>query len=465
MKPKFILDISDDYQNVSMHVSDFKNLEPDHIYRALENESIVFGIKNDVISKIFDTKSKGKLVIASWKPMIESKDDDLKIFINIDNRPVEEKGKINYRNRNFLKSIRRGERILTFKNGFDGEEGILVNGTIVKPKPRHVIKLSEIIENKNIIISKDGNGAFTFLSSIDGSYYLSKGKILITDNFVLEGDLDFNTGNLYCIFTDIYIKGNIHSGFSVKSDKDLKIDGNLENAIIKTKNLVVKGTISAGESDVDIEEKIECEMVSGRKNIVCKDMKASTILGSRIGSINFTAEKLSGGKTFIHNTGKIDFLGAAGIVTIVVLGLNQRYFDEAAQMRHELAEQRKKLRFYRQEKVKVSNDLVLLKNRYRKKEINDDYYYGQLVHLEGEEKFLVEDIFKVSEKESFFRNELKRIEPLLKVNFNSILYSRKITPGTSIRFGYDKPFWCYREYNNVKISYKNGISLEENVTF
>ncbi len=92
----------------------------------------------------------------------------------------------------------------------DGEEGIDVCGYPVHPRE---IQILDIQTENNVEISDDGLQA---LSTIKGRPHMSiNGVISVYDEVIIEGDVDYSTGNIDYA-GNIIVKGVVQNGFTVK---------------------------------------------------------------------------------------------------------------------------------------------------------------------------------------------------------------------------------------------------------
>ena len=82
------------------------------------------------------------------------------------------------------------------------------------------------------------------LSRKDGFPALVNKKIVVSDHLIIDGDINFHTGNIDCP-GDLLVNGSIMAGFKVKAD-NLTVNGSIENAeVICHGDLVCSGGIVA----------------------------------------------------------------------------------------------------------------------------------------------------------------------------------------------------------------------------
>ena len=96
-------------------------------------------------------------------------------------------------------------------------------GRAIMPEPG---KMPNITVGKNTLMTADGK---YIVSACDGHIMYGTGCFNVEDTVTVKSDLDISVGNID-FFGDIYIKGNVMEGFSVKAGRSLKIEGTVFSA-------------------------------------------------------------------------------------------------------------------------------------------------------------------------------------------------------------------------------------------
>jgi len=86
--------------------------------------------------------------------------------------------------------------------------------------------MPNITVGKNTLMTADGK---YIVSACDGHIMYGTGCFNVEDTVTVKSDLDISVGNID-FFGDIYIKGNVMEGFSVKAGRSLKIEGTVFSA-------------------------------------------------------------------------------------------------------------------------------------------------------------------------------------------------------------------------------------------
>jgi len=103
-------------------------------------------------------------------------------------------------------------------------------------EPADIISTTvELSENSNELL---------IISRKDGFPALVNKKIVVSDRLVIDGDINFHTGNIDCP-GDLLVNGSVMAGFKVKAE-NLTVNGSIENAeVVCLGNLICSGGIVA----------------------------------------------------------------------------------------------------------------------------------------------------------------------------------------------------------------------------
>lgn len=128
-----------------------------------------------------------------------------------------------FRELNLIVPIHKGDIIADIKQPTPGEPGVNIFGRAIMPEPG---KMPNITVGKNTLMTADGK---YIVSACDGHIMYGTGCFNVEDTVTVKSDLDISVGNID-FFGDIYIKGNVMEGFSVKAGRSLKIEGTVFSA-------------------------------------------------------------------------------------------------------------------------------------------------------------------------------------------------------------------------------------------
>lgn len=221
-------------------------LEVSDLAKALENEGIKYGIKEELYSEILDKQGQyGEWLIAEGVPFMKAQDARIVFHFNpkgIEVKPQEfDDGKIDFYNLNLIQLVSSGTVIAEKIPVVDGQDGINVYGERTKAKPGKDARLpigqntQAIDDNTKLIATKEGH------------VVLSNNKVNILLTYQVNGDVDFNTGNIKYP-GNVIVHGSVRNGFKIEASGDVEIGGLLEGTVVGGSNIQVKKGIVRGKA-------------------------------------------------------------------------------------------------------------------------------------------------------------------------------------------------------------------------
>lgn len=201
----------------------------EEILEKLKARKIVYGIDYDKIKTVL---SKGlfnsTIQIASGKPVKNGENGYVNYFFKtiLDLRPKELKnGSVDFYNLDLVNNVKEGELLAEIVPPTKGFHGKTVTGKNIPAKDG---KEARIRAGKNIATSEDGHKYF---SKIDGQPILHDSKLSVLPILEIKGDVGPATGNINFLGS-VIVRGNVKSGFAIKADGDIEINGIVEAAEI-----------------------------------------------------------------------------------------------------------------------------------------------------------------------------------------------------------------------------------------
>jgi uncharacterized protein (DUF342 family) len=222
------------------------------IIEVLAENEIRFGYSPEHIQKLLD-KSKEKqtkitrVPIANGLLPLDGQDSFIRFAIEVGPLPGKllGNGKIDFRERKMFVGVTEGQTIATRIPATTGTPGINVSGEEIVQSPGRDIPLTvsddtHYDESSGIITARhDG-----ILSLV------SENSIKVCAKQVISGNIDYNTGNIES-YDAVEISGTVLPGFTVQTQGDLLIGGNVRSGKINCHgNLVIKGGILGKECRV-----------------------------------------------------------------------------------------------------------------------------------------------------------------------------------------------------------------------
>ncbi|MBF0210900.1 MAG: DUF342 domain-containing protein [Desulfamplus sp.] len=242
-----------------------KDISIGQIKEILASRNIIHGIvDNNFIQKFInsDVYLNKPFKIAEGNAPIEGKNASVQYFFT-KNRlkagTIREDGTIDFRERGNIPQVEKGSVLAIKKNAVVGLVGKNIFNDTVRVNPTKDIRLKV---GKGAILSSD---KLKVIAAVSGHPKLgSDGTIHVYDTFVVQGNVDFNTGNID-YQGDVTVKGCILNGFTVKGHnvKAEEIDG---ATVIAQGNVVVEQGIN--ESKISAQGSLSAKFIQ-KSTISC----------------------------------------------------------------------------------------------------------------------------------------------------------------------------------------------------
>lgn len=399
----------------------------DDIMAALETEGIIFGINEELIKKILQEHNyNNPIQIAKGEKPKKGKNSEFTYHFETaqNHKPqVDDDGRIDYKNINFIQNIEEGGILVTRTPAQPGIPGKNIYGKEIKGPDGRELPFKN---GANTAISDDGN---TLTATCSGAIVFLYKKVSVNDIMLIKGDVDFNIGNLDCRGS-VKVSGNIKTGFSIKTDGDLEVNGNVEDANLDVQgNIMIKGGFfGKGEGVMKAGGEVYVKFVEGQKIFAGRDI----ILGGE--AINCQLEtqgnvivkgqkgKIVGGITKAKKEIKASYLGSeSGTQT----ELSVAYDPELMTKYYQCVKESERLTADGKRIRDVLVGLVRLK-------IDGKITAEQSEVLNKLKKFkdeLPENLKKLEKEKETIKIELKKLDDA------QIIAEKKVYPGVKASFG------------------------------
>lgn len=334
--------ITDDFKCT---VSDLENF--------LRSKGVVHGIRIEMLEQICKNPlafMNDQNQIAEGESPTPGKDGSVRYLFDLDDKelkPTEgQDGKVDLKEVNKLKNIKRGQLIAELIEPLPGPAGTTVTGDLIPPK---FGKRARFKIGKNVVM----NGEQTALyAAIDGMITLTeKGKINVFPVYEVNGDVDYSVGNIDFVGT-VVIRGNVLSGFRVRASGDIRVVGGVEGAELESEGSIEitsgimagnKGSVKAGRNvkssfiqdgivyageDVIVSQSIMHSTVKAGKNVICSGAK-----GLIVGGLTQAGEQVT-----VRTLGN-----AMSTATAVEVGVNPQLREELLTLRTTIKQSRENM--------------------------------------------------------------------------------------------------------------------------
>lgn len=314
-------------------LGDGKALTPDTVVMELKNSGVVYGIDHDVIRMSVDEaettkKTISDVPVASGHAPSRGEGGRIEYTFDSEHREYDFRilpdGRIDYHTSKNIIMVEKDQLLARILQPSAGQPGTNVFSETV---PAETGIPANLVAGNGVRLSSDGTELY---ADRDGSVLINGSLIEVVNTYVVNGDVDFSTGNI--VFNgNVVINGNVPDGFEVKADGDIIVAKIVESARLEAgRDIIIrggiqgkgKGLISAGreihttyaqnarleaQGDIRIDNFIINSYVFTSRNLVMKERKGSII----------------GGEVFAQRDIDVKVLGSeSGIKTMVEAGTN-----------------------------------------------------------------------------------------------------------------------------------------------
>ena len=276
--------ISSDCLEALIELTPPRNNGSDLTYEALcarlASEGVVFGIDVEVL-KAFSEKPYYNLetVVARGIPPTHGEDAVLTYFVEMNPTltPREyEDGTVDFKDIGLIPQVYKDDVLVEKTLPTEGANGTCVTGEVCEATPGKDKKLPA---GTNTFTNETGTA---LTAGIDGCISIISDKINVFDTFVVEGDVQYETGNINHNGI-VIVKGDVRYGFAVDATGDVVIHGTVESASISAGgSLVVQGGCVGEENVVETGGNVAVKFIDGGTFNIRGDLKTTYIINSTI---------------------------------------------------------------------------------------------------------------------------------------------------------------------------------------
>ena len=200
--------------------------------------------------------------------------------MSIETGKKSEDGSIDFKERSFIHNIDAGVQIAHFIPEKPAIDGLDIYDEVLEA---HYDEDPCYKIGNNLKVEEDG---INIKSAIKGILVNNNNTISVSNVIEIE-KVDLSTGNIE-VDGSVIIKENVTQGFSIKTEGDIKVNGNIEDAKINCGgNLIVSGGIIGGpDSDMHINGKVYASFIRNANLISNDDVIANQIVNSDISCNN-----------------------------------------------------------------------------------------------------------------------------------------------------------------------------------
>ncbi|MGB4261997.1 MAG: FapA family protein [Fervidobacterium sp.] len=242
-------------------------VELEKIMEAIRNAKIVHGIDYDALKFLCSSPVDNSPVLFAHGDLPKDGEDGRIVFEITESTTSKTTSgnRVDFREFPVQKRIivKSGQKIASILPPTEGVPGKNVYG---EPMPAKRGNEAKAVLGKNVAVSEDGS---SIIATTEGILRvdLEKGTIEVSEYLEIEGDIDYNTGNVEFPGV-ILVKGDVKPGFIVRAKSDIEVNGIVEAATV----ISLEGNVRI--SGVKGKDK---GLIKAKKNVHVKYAEAVTI--------------------------------------------------------------------------------------------------------------------------------------------------------------------------------------------
>ncbi len=347
------VEISSDKMSASLivHPAGTNGAPPDteSIYELLESQGVVYGVNQSKIEEICENCGKGRypekqIVVAKGDETVDGEDGKVELLISTESslKPkVNENGVADYKNVDIIVPVSSGKKLAKLIPPQKGRPGKDITGN---ETPAADGKPAQLPGGKNTDTS--GEQADYLIATTDGIVKYDGTSINIVEGYVVEGNVDFSTGNIK-YERSVTINGDISSGFGVECGGDLQVSGTIEDCAVKVGgNILCKhGFIGQGRGLIEAKGDVNLgfiknQTVRSRGNVnIAKEALNSTIYSRKSIEIHGGSLSVAGGTLVAKHSIIVNIVGNSnGTRTNLEVGMDYALSEEMVRIDSQLEE-------------------------------------------------------------------------------------------------------------------------------
>ncbi|NRA40638.1 MAG: DUF342 domain-containing protein [Planctomycetes bacterium] len=342
------LDLSDDLFLASITLQANEWINPSVLLAAIQNKNVIFGFIQEALENVSEPNTAIRTItVAQGQLPIDGSDAYLEKFIDDSVKfTIAQDGSIDFKSASVFKNIQSGTELARLHAPGEPVAGMDILGNKIEAQSGAELAMENLISEGACLSGTDSS---IIVAERDGIYNNNpQGQIGILQLLVIDGNVDMKVGNIETPYP-VIIKGDIKSGYIVKSGSDISVEG-----IIEDSKVTAAGNITVSKGIIPGKERIKARgdlaalyirerEVKARSILVNKSIRRSNIFAT--GDLH--AQELLGGSAIVAETIEVETLGSeTGHRTEVTVGVDpylKSLLNTLIETYHEMNEEAEKL--------------------------------------------------------------------------------------------------------------------------
>jgi uncharacterized protein len=313
------------------------------LHRILGEQRIVRGIHSEIFAEVsLPSAQPRRIKVAIGIPPTSGFDGRLEMRMDeAVHLKVDPHGRVDWHDHGKTEDVAEATPLAQILPPTAGVHGVDVRGNYLESKPGRPLDPARVM-GEGVRLNAIKPDLIEAASA--GHFHRDRQRRLcVQPRLVVDGDVDHRHGNIDTRLS-VLVKGDVKTGFSIKSGGDIEVMGVIEDARISAHgNLLVRGGILQGTNRVKAIGDIDARHVSNRE-LKCHTLRVgSSLRWSRVMATGeVIAKEILGGDLIVAGNITVDQIGSAdGLMTRVQVGTNpfeERQFLTAREQHEQLVE-------------------------------------------------------------------------------------------------------------------------------
>lgn len=321
-----------------------ENISDADVKFQIDSLSVKYGIDSVLLDKLLSEKLYMRIIqVAAGKNAVHGVNGTCKCNFSKQRNHInireDSHGNVNYKELNMIQSVHKGDVICEMTLPTPATDGITVTGeTIVGREGKYPSvpagKNTEFNEDKTLLLAK-----------IDGEVVYEDNKFTVRNLLTINSDVDNAVGNID--FTgDVFIKGDVREGYSVKAEGDVRITGTVEGStvIVGGDLQIDRGMTGGNKGVIEVQGHLKCKYLENCKVYAKEGVEADQIVYCTLSTdkdIVLKGKKgsVTGGRLIAGGTVDAVSIGSVANTTLkteIVLGVIPHLIEKEKELRQRL---------------------------------------------------------------------------------------------------------------------------------
>lgn len=364
------LEIAPDKMSASMTIYPSSNprfqAREERVMTMIQAEGIQAGLQieriREAIQSCLTDQAPQTFEVAVGQAPEVGTETSYELAVDTDRSQLRSDGSVDHKAASVFLQVRKGQLLLLKRPATRGADGFNI---LDQKIPGIMGKDYEVAAGEGVKVSDSG---LEYYSTRDGILEFTGKRIQVIEGLMVNGDVDYSTGNIDSDQARVIIRGSVLPGFELRSKSDVKVEKVAEACIIEAGGelSVSGGIVGKDKAHISAKKKLECLYINSGATVECHGdiVSRNEILNSQIRSGGRVlcvegAGAVSGGEIWSQKGVEAKVFGAQGSEskTHIHLGLNfmelqaalKRIEDEGLKakeedLRSEMAEMDKELK-------------------------------------------------------------------------------------------------------------------------